>query len=243
MDMPTSTCLSQTCFLGFGQALDDLPTVYPYEKTFLDQHNELDTARWGDHLQVRCHDGKNMGTTATLTTTTTIYYNYNNSNPAKTRTTRWIQPCGWWGYAAMQTMRKTTHTHTHNRLVWSTFIAFLSTRKVCLLCKLSVRPSTLIFRRNKFGKQKKQIDNNKNVNVNVNPVFPIGQPVSGTGKIVKLLPIYIGACRTPKTQAGLKAKSQHQLQRSPIKVKFSILIFIHSPRMRWHMGREHQWRY
>ena len=52
----------------------------------------------------------------------------------------------------------------------------------------------------------------------VNPVCPIGQPVSGTGgKIVKLLPIYINACRTPQSQADLNTISQDQLQRSPMK--------------------------
>ena len=61
-----------------------------------------------------------------------------------------------------------------------------------------------------------------NVNVNVNPVCPIGQPVSGTGgEIVKLHPIYINTCKTPKIQAGLNAKIRHQLQRPPMKVNSS----------------------
>ena len=41
------------------------------------------------------------------------------------------------------------------------------------------------------------------------------------GKIVKLHPIYINTCRTPKIQAGLNAKVRHQLQRPPMKVNFS----------------------
>ena len=56
----------------------------------------------------------------------------------------------------------------------------------------------------------------------VNPVRPIGQPVSGTGgEIVKLLPIYINACRPPQSQADLNTISQDQLQRSPVKVNSS----------------------
>ena len=40
-------------------------------------------------------------------------------------------------------------------------------------------------------------------------------------KVVKLLPIYIITCKTPKIQAGLNAKIRHQLQRPPMKVNSS----------------------
>ena len=40
-------------------------------------------------------------------------------------------------------------------------------------------------------------------------------------EIVKLHPIYINTCKTPKIQAGLNAKGQHQLQRPPMKVNSS----------------------
>ena len=41
------------------------------------------------------------------------------------------------------------------------------------------------------------------------------------GEIVKLHPIYINTCKTPKIQAGLNAKVRHQLQRPPMKVNSS----------------------
>ena len=41
------------------------------------------------------------------------------------------------------------------------------------------------------------------------------------GEIVKLHPIYINTCKTPKIEAGLNAKVRHQLQRPPMKVNSS----------------------
>lgn len=112
------------------------------------------------------------------------------------------------------------NTHTQQVGVINFYCVLFNTQGVLTLQAFS-SPIYIDFPTKQVWKNKKTNRQQQECQCQCQPCIPHWAACFSTGKIVKLLPIYINACKTRKIKASLNSKIRHQLQRSPIKANSS----------------------